>query len=142
MVGMATRIILVTLSWLLVTSCGSNSRHEVSMFDDEGDIYSLVIHNTPLGSASFEVLEFINKHLVHQKILPPQYSESSGMRIPYKDEAGITKTIGAKSITVHIGDYPTPHSFFLLKERIFISWAFDERNELISVYVNKLAIAP
>jgi len=138
MMDIKTGIVYTILLFCVVTtSCSNKERTEVSMFDSKGDIYSLFMQHTPLGSYSFEVLDFINNELVHEGIMPPSYEESSGLRVRYPGETSIYKTFGVKSIKVHIGDFPEPEFFFLTKKRIFIQLAFDENDELVLINIHK-----
>ena len=46
-------------------------------------------------------------------------------------------TVGAYSITVLIGRYYSPRAYFMFKENVFVSWAFDKDKKLIKVIVDK-----
>ena len=133
-------IYIILLFSVITVSCTTDDKYEISMFDNESDIYALLMHETPLGSYSFDVLDFINKDLVHDGIMSPPYEKSSGVKVTYPDESSIFKTFGTKSLTVHIGDYHVPEMFFTAKQRVYVKWAFDDSDELILIHVYKIGM--
>lgn len=111
----------------------------IDVRDHRAEIRQALLKYTPIGSGPENVLDFISKRLLQQdESLPPV--EKHGATGPSAENSARR---GVKSVRLYLGHYlDHPEIFFLsapvlIQKEVTAQWAFDERNRLIEIFVDK-----
>jgi len=113
----------------------------IDVKDHRAEIREALLKYTPIGSTPKDVLKFISEHLLHQDESLPLV-ENHGATGPGAEHS--TKR-WVKSIRLYLGHYlDHPETFFLsapvlMQKEVTAQWAFDDRNRLIEIFVDKEA---
>jgi hypothetical protein len=102
-----------------------------SMRKDPSTIEQALLREKPLGTQMAE----IERWLAHDKKLAPTASNVGFLR----QHPPPSRVVGVKSIKAKLGEY---FSFPLLRTSVVAFWGFNERGELIEVWVWKTIDAP
>jgi hypothetical protein len=113
----------------------------IDVKDHRAGIRKALLKYTPSGSTPPDVLKFISERLLHQdESLPPVENHgATGLSAEHSPKRGV------KSIRLYLGHYlDHPETFFLsapvlMQKEVTAQWAFDDRNRLIEIFVDKEA---
>lgn len=103
------------------------------------EIRAGLLRHTPLGSSSKSVLEFVSKQLQRTGDATPAV-ENQAATGPAAEKA---HERGVKTIRVYLGQYyDHPEVVFLsapmmMQREVTAQWAFDQRDRLIDIFVDK-----
>lgn len=108
-----------------------NTKVRISPRLSEEEIRSAILHYTPIGSSSDEVLTFVRNRLKykHDRDLTYEHRPAS------KRGSGFYPTeIGKNNIFINLGTFGFNP---LLRTDVYVSWAFDKNDRLIDVIVEE-----
>lgn len=118
-------------------SLNANKKIDLCLYKDSKNLKNDILRKTPIGASADEVLSFIKTSLVYKDTSTGTKLESKGLE-RYDSKSSAEYTVGAYSITLLVGSYHAPKTYFLFKKNVFISWAFDKDRRLVEVFVDKL----
>jgi hypothetical protein len=125
---MKTRLLFVLPIAIMMMGCQS-----VSLRRDPEGLRESFLKERPLGTSMKEIEEWVKSK--GWKDVAISYSKGFFRNTPFREA-----TVGVKSITVTLGDYVSfPVGFTTM---VVAYWGFNEKGELIDVWVNKSADAP
>ncbi len=113
----------------------------IDVKDHRAEIREALLKYTPIGSTPQDVIRFISERLLHQDESPPSV-ENHGATGPSAERS---PKRAVKSIRLNLGHYlDHPETFFLsapvlMQKEVTAQWAFDDRNHLIEIFVDKEA---
>jgi hypothetical protein len=113
----------------------------IDVKDHRAEIREALLKYTPIGSTPQDVLKFISERLLHQDELLPSMENhgATGPRAEHSSKRGV------RIIRLYLGHYfDHPETFFLsapvlMEKAVTAQWAFDDRNHLIEIFVDKEA---
>lgn len=129
---------------VLVSCCtnGGSSKVNVSLEQSPEKIKATLLSHTPIGTNPTSVLRFIHSKLHHEhKHSSPYYDKTLGATIPQL--RGPEKVVGTRNITLLLGSYGRhAETMFLVSTKVYVQWAFDEKDQLIDIVVLKEGDGP
>ncbi len=140
MIARRKQIAILTAQALVAVSfCTAQSPKEISLQEKRMEIRAQLLKLTPIGSTSEQVRKSIQRNLLHAgETAPPLENHPAG--ITESDHSG---PHGVKSIRLRLGGYLADPAIVLLTaplishKEVFAEWAFDKKDHLIEIFVDK-----
>lgn len=111
----------------------------VNVKDHRAEIRAALLRYTPLGSNPRDVLAFIKNRLLQEDDALPLLENHSAIGAAAEQ----SNRRGTKSIQLELGRYLThPEVIFLtapimMEQEVLAQWAFDDRDRLVEIFVEK-----
>ena len=132
------------LFWLLVLGAvvpagADNSRVKINPQDRRAEIRAELLKYTPLGSSSKDVIGFIQTRLLKKGDSAPKIRDH-GATGPSAEGA---KNKGVKIIKLDLGDYLMNPILLTLSpplpfhESLMAQWAFDDKDKLVELFLDR-----